>query len=110
MQRNTVLLVTRIRKKRISLEMVCQEEIFVRLLILTIKTRIMKTANLLAQRLSLKIGPLVLINEKDNVKLSYKGNQDLSTDIVVLSFEEMDDKTLLMLNNVVERYKKNTKL
>lgn len=70
----------------------------------------MKTANLLAQRLSLKIGPLVLINEKDNVKLSYKGNQDLSTDIVVLSFEEMDDKTLLMLNNVVERYKKNTKL
>lgn len=70
----------------------------------------MKTANLLAQRLSLKIGHSVLINEKDNVKLSYKGLQDLSTDIVVLSFEEMDEKTLLMLNNVVERYKKNTKL
>ena len=70
----------------------------------------MKTVNLLAQRLSLKIGPLVIVNEKDNVKLSYKGIQDLSTDIVVLSFEEMDEKTLLMLNNVVERYKKNTKL
>lgn len=70
----------------------------------------MKTVNLLTQRLSLKIGPLVLINEKDNVKLSYKGIQDLSTDIVVLSFEEMDDKTLFMLSNMVDRKKSNSML
>lgn len=70
----------------------------------------MKTVNLLAQRLSLKIGPLVIVNEKDNVKLSYKGIHDLSTDIVILSFEDMDDKTLFMLSNMVDRKKSNSML
>ncbi len=66
----------------------------------------MNTVNLDAQRLSQKIGPLVLINDKDGVKLSYKGIQDLKTDIVLVTFEEMDSKTLFALSNVVDRYKR----
>ena len=62
----------------------------------------MKTVNLEAQRLSLKIGPLVLINDKQNTKLTYKGIQDLTTDIVVVKFEDLDDKTLRELSNLVD--------
>ena len=66
----------------------------------------MKTVNLEAQSLSLKIGPLVLINDKQNTKLTYKGIQDLTTDIVVVKFEDLDDKTLRALSNLVDRCRK----
>ena len=68
----------------------------------------MKTVNLEAQRLSQKIGPLVLINDKQNTKLTYKGILDLTTDIVIVKFEDLDDKTLRALSNLVDRYKKGT--
>ena len=64
----------------------------------------MKTVNLEAQRLSQKIGPLVLINDKQNI--TYKGIQDLTTDIVVVKFEDLDDKTLRALSNLVDRCRK----
>lgn len=66
----------------------------------------MKRVNLMAQRLSEKIGTLVLINEKQNTKLTYKGIFDLTTNIQVVDFSELDDKTLFMLTNLVERKKK----
>lgn len=68
----------------------------------------MKTVNLEAQRLSLKIGPLVLINDKQNTKLTYKGILDLTTDVVIVKFEDLDDKTLRALSNLVDRCKKGT--
>ena len=75
----------------------------------------MKTVNLEAQSLSLKIGPLVLINDKQNTKLTYKGILDLTTDIVIVKFEDLDDKTLRALSNLlralsylVDRCKKRT--
>lgn len=66
----------------------------------------MKTVNLEAQRLSEKIGPLVLINDKENLKLTYKGIHNLTTDIVIVKFEDLDRKTLLALSNVVDRHKR----
>lgn len=65
----------------------------------------MKKVNFEAQRLSQKIGPLVLINKKAGTKLSYKGIHDLATDIVVVKFEELDYDTLLALSSVVDRYR-----
>ena len=66
----------------------------------------MKKVNLMAQRLSEKIGALVLINEKQNTKLTYKGIFDITTNIQVVDFSKLDDKTLFMLTNFVERKKK----
>ena len=66
----------------------------------------MNTVNLMAQRLSEKIGALVLINEKQNTKLTYKGIFDITTNIQVVDFSKLDDKTLFMLTNLVERKKK----
>lgn len=66
----------------------------------------MKKVNLMAQRLSEKIGALVLINEKQNTKLTYKGIFDITTNIQVVDFSKLDDKTLFMLTNLVERKKK----
>ena len=66
----------------------------------------MKTVNLEAQRLSQKIGPLVLINDKENLKLTYKGIHNLTTDIVIVKFEDLDRETLLALSNVVDRHKR----
>ena len=66
----------------------------------------MKTVNLEAQRLSQKIGSLVLINDKQNTKLTYKGILDLTTDVVIVKFENLDDKTLRALSNVVDRHKR----
>ncbi len=66
----------------------------------------MKRVNLEAQRLTQKIGPLVLINEKAGKKLSYKGIHDLTTDIVLVKFEELDPKTLFALSNLVDRCKR----
>ena len=60
----------------------------------------------MAQRLSEKIGALVLINEKQNTKLTYKGIFDITTNIQVVDFSKLDDKTLFMLTNLVERKKK----
>lgn len=65
----------------------------------------MKKVNLEAQRLSQKIGPLVLINEKAGTKLTYKGIHNLATDIVVVRLEDLDNKTLFALSNVVDRYR-----
>lgn len=65
----------------------------------------MNKVNLEAQRLSLKIGPLVLINEKAGTKLSYKGIHDLATDIVLVKFEDLDSKTLFALSSLVDRFR-----
>lgn len=66
----------------------------------------MNTVNLMAQRLSEKIGALVLINKKQNAKLTCKGIFDLTTNIQVVDFSKLDGKTLFMLTNLVERKKK----
>ena len=65
----------------------------------------MKTVNLEAQRLSQKIGPLVLINEKAGKKLSCTGIHDLATDIVLVKFENLDSKTLFALSSLVDRFR-----
>lgn len=65
----------------------------------------MNKVNLEAQRLSLKIGPLVLIDEKAGKKLSYKGIHDLATDIVLVKFEDLDNKTLFALSSLVDRFR-----
>ena len=66
----------------------------------------MKTINLEAQRLSQKIGPLVLFNDKENRMLTYKGICDPITGIVLVSLEEMSKEELFELSSFIDRFKR----